>query len=538
MALLVLAGLLAAVFGSRKEALTVTPRRPEDRDVLRVAYTWDMRPDPHRRSSPLPQYNHFILSLWEPLVECDSATGVPEPAAARSWEWSADRKTLTLQLRPDARWSNGDPVTAQDFVRGWDRLLHQNVMLAQTLFPLKNAEAYQAGNVTDLRNVGMRALDDLTLRLELDQPRSSLVAELADPLLAPLHPSSLKVLDSAVYLTDPAALVSNGAFCLVQAGPDGFRLEANAYYHSRGEVRLAGLQFIRAGSRSMAPLLVAAGVADLFTPMPYGQTRALPTDRPVNLDSELVLGITALDFNVTHGPLHDVRVRQALALALDRVGPIQKFDPGHMVPAWSWVPSMPGRAGLVLLKEDVAEARRLLAAAGYPGGKGFPVLRLTLPLWMESDPFPSAYCERWFQQLGITIYPAYESPAKMNARLRAGDYDLLYGTLAATVPDAGDLLSGFLLPLEYTTTKWIDQDVICLLSEANRLTGSARLASLERAERAIMAAVPSVPLMFERRQVMCGAEVRGWYRDALARQSLKRLWLESPPPSYAYRSGP
>ena len=537
LALLVLTGVLAGVFYGRQKSLTVVPRRPEDRDVLRIAYTGEMRPDPHRRTSPLSQYNLFILSLWEPLVECDSATSVPRPAAARSWEWSADRKTLTLQLRPDARWSNGDPVTAQDFVRGWDRLLHQNLLLAQTLFPLRNAEAYQQGRVKDLQAVGMKALDEMTLQLELDQPRSTFVAELADPLLAPLHQTSDEVLRTSSYYMTPAGLVTNGAFRLVQASRDGYRLEVNPQYHGRSEVRLAGAQFIRVDTRALAPLLVAAGIVDLFTPMPYGREPVLPTDRPIRLESELVLATCAMDFNVRRGPLRDERVRLALALALDRVGPIQKYDPGHMVPAWSWVPSMPGREGLVLLKEDAAEARRRLAEAGYPAGKGFPVLRLGLPPSMEEDPFPSAICERWFQELGITVYLAYESPAKLNARLLAGDYDMLYGTLVATVPDAGDMLSGFLQPLEYNSTKWINQDVIRQLNEANTLTGSARLALLEKAERAIMAAVPSVPLMFERRETMCAAEVRGWYVDPLARQSLKRLWLDDPAAREANRPG-
>ena len=141
LALLALSGMLAAVFCGRQQALTVRPRPAEERNVLRVAFTPSLLPDPHRRVFPLSQYNLLILSLWEPLVECDPATSLPQPAAAQSWTWSPDRLTLTLKLRPDARWSNGDPVTAHDFVRGWHRLLEQNKSLAWTLAPLKNVEA-------------------------------------------------------------------------------------------------------------------------------------------------------------------------------------------------------------------------------------------------------------------------------------------------------------------------------------------------------------------------------------------------------------
>jgi ABC-type transport system substrate-binding protein len=97
--------------------------------------------------------------------------------------------------------------------------------------------------------------------------------------------------------------------------------------------------------------------------------------------------------------------------------------------------------------------------------------------------------------------------------------------LLATAPDAGDLMSGYLWPPEFTETKWSDKDVTALLNEANTNVGAGRLALLEKAERRIMAAVPAVPVMFEQRQSLLAAEVEGWYDDPLARQSLKRLWL-------------
>ena len=530
LALLSLGGLMAMAFLGARQSLPAIPRPPEEANVLRVAYVQNLLPDPNQRTFPVPAHNHFILCLWEPLVECDPVTGEPQPAAAASWSWSPDRLVLTLKLRPDARWSNGDPVTAHDFVRSWRRLLRRGMDVAQTLFPLKDAEAYHRRTLLDPEKVGMRAVDDLTLRLELGQVRSTLVAELADPLLAPLHENSEQVLAENSYVTDPEGLVTNGPFRLRRADYNGFLLQASAYYHGRDQVRLAGVHFIRAGSQSVAPLLLAAGVADLLAGTPFDKDRKLPTHRPVTRETELVMSVNAIDFNVTRGPLRDVRVRQALALALDRAGPIEQFNPGQMAPAWSWVPDMPGRAGLVLLKEDADEARRLLAAAGYPGGKGFPVLDMSLPLWMKSDPYPAAWTERWFQELGVRTHVIYEpGPVRAKRMTAAGDYDLLYGNLIATVPDAGDLLSGFLWPAEYSETKWSDKEFVRLLSEAGTKTGADRLALLEKAERRVMAAVPAVPMMFEQRQALRAAEVRGWYADPLARQSLKRLWLASVP---------
>src|SRR5689334_4588890 len=122
--------LMLAVFLGPRQALPVLPRPAGDENILRVGYVQDLQIDPHHRTFPFPVQNQFILSLWEPLIECDPDTGQPQPAAAESWVWSADRLTLTLKLRPDGRWSNGEPVTAHDVVRGWQRLLHQGVEVA------------------------------------------------------------------------------------------------------------------------------------------------------------------------------------------------------------------------------------------------------------------------------------------------------------------------------------------------------------------------------------------------------------------------
>ena len=526
LALLALSGVTAMVFWGPRDSLPVIERRQTDNNFLRVGYVQLLVPDPHRRTFPVPAHNQFILSLWEPLVECDPLTGEPQPAAAQSWTWSADRKILTLKLRPDARWSNGDPVKAADFVRSWRRLLRRNMEVAETLFSLRNAEAFSTGALQQPEAVGVRAVDDFTLQVELDRPRATFVAELADPLLSPLHATSEAVIDRHTYFAQPAALVTNGPFRLVHANYDGFRLEAGEYYHDRATIHLAGIQFVRVGNVGMAPLLVAAGVVDLFSPALLRSGRRLPTTRPLQRDSELVLGVTSIDLNVTRGPLGDARVRQALSLALDRAGAIEKLDPGHMEPAVSWVPAMPGRTGLALLHEDAAEARRLLAAAGYPAGKGFPVLRMALPLRFQRDPFPAAYSERWFQELGIRTYITYESPAAMAARFKTGDYDLFYGTLIATVPDAGDLLSIFLTPAEYVHSKWSDTEIINTLNQADARTGEERRLALEKAERLVMLALPTIPVMFERRQALRATEVQGWYADPLGRQSFKRLWLE------------
>jgi oligopeptide transport system substrate-binding protein len=517
--------LMLAIWLAPRNGLPVMPRPAVDKDVLRVAYVQPVWPDPHSRGFPFPTQNQFVLCLWEPLIECDPETGQPQPAAAAGWRWSDDRRTLTIALRRDGRWSNGEPVTARDFVRAWRRLLHQDAHQAAVLFPVENAERFHREKTGKGDDLGLEAVDDFTLRIRLTAVRSTFVAELADPLLSPLHEGTERVLKEHRYRRDPAALVTNGAFCLEQAKAGSFRLKASAHYHSRSAVRLTGVEYICADSFRMARLLVAAGRVDLMAPIPPGAPVALPTDRCLTEESEMAMVITALDLNVTRGPLSDPRVRRALALAMDRAGSIRESDVDRLVPAYSWVPDMPGRPGLSLLSENANEARRLLAEAGYAGGQDFPVLIMPVTVRDANYGYWQAWTERWFRELGIRTYLAFQTDDERKRCMKTGDYDVCPSGLIATVPDAGDMLGSFAFPEIFSGTRWINPEIKRLMAEANNTTGLERLQRLERIERLAMEAVPTIPMMFERRRTLLSVEVEGWYADPLGRQALKRLAL-------------
>lgn len=517
--------LFSVLLGSR-HGLPVRPRPPGEDQVLRVAYIQDLQIDPHRRSAPFPVQNQFVLSLWEPLIECDPETGQPLPAAAEGWVWSDDRLTLTLKLRADGRWSNGDPVTAQDFVRGWRRLLGQSMDVASVLFPLKNAVAFHEGKAK-AEDVGLVAVDELTLRLTLAGIRSTMVTELADPLLSPLHATTEAVLAQKSYFRDPARLVTNGAFCLERASRDGFRLRAALRYRDRAHLQLAGVEFIRVDSLKLGRLLLASGGVDMVAPLPDEFLAPLPTGRRVVEASEMALIVSTLDLNTERGPLRDLRVRRALALAMGRAESLKSEVPNSVVPSYAWVPDMPGRPALKLMREDAAEARRLLTDAGYPGGRGFPTLILPIsPRWRIFS-YIQDWTDRWYRELGIRTYLAYQTDSARMEGMKNGDYDVVFNGLIATVPDAGDMLSAFAYPGVYNASHWSDPQLEEMLTDANRKTGAERLAVLEQVERRVLDAVPTIPVMFERRRTLLAAEVGGWYADPLGRQALRRLAIRS-----------
>jgi oligopeptide transport system substrate-binding protein len=323
--------------------------------------------------------------------------------------------------------------------------------------------------------------------------------------------------------------VTNGAFCLQRADAEGFRLHRSRHYRDAAGVRLAGVQFTRVDSLKMARLLVAAGRVDMMGPIPEGRLAPLPTDRRTIEATEMALIVSSLDLNTSRGPLKDPRVRRALSLALDRAASIRAAGPNLMVPALAWVPDMPGRPGLKILREDPAEARRLLAEAGYPGGKDFPVLVMPVsPAW-RSYTYLQDWTDSWYRELGIRTYMAYQTNAQRAELQKTGDYDIIFNGLIATVPDAGDMLGAFAMPGMYSASRWEDAETVRLMGQADRKTGTERLALLEQIERRVMDAVPTIPTVFEHRRTLLAAEVGGWYADPLGRQSLKRLSLESSP---------
>jgi len=275
-------------------------------------------------------------------------------------------------------------------------------------------------------------------------------------------------------------------------------------------------------------LLVATGRVDMMAPLPEGIPAPLPTDRSVREVSEMALIVSTLDLNTERGPLRDPRVRRALALAMDRTASLQ--SPAHktLVPAYAWVPDMPGRPALSILREDANEARRLLAEAGYPGGRGFPVLIMPVsPRW-RTYTYLQDWTDRWYRELGVRTYIATQSDEERSRGQKNGSYDVIFNGLIATVPDAGDMLATFALPGVFNATGWSDPEVNRLLREADRKTGSERLALLEQVERRVMDAVPTIPTMFESRRTLLATEVEGWYADPLGRQALKRLAIRVP----------
>jgi oligopeptide transport system substrate-binding protein len=202
--------------------------------------------------------------LFEGLLHFDQS-GQPQPGIARSWDISADRRTYTFHLRPEAKWSNGDPVTATDFVGSWRRVLLPETAseYAYILYPIKNAEAFNESKTTDFSTVGVKALDAHTLQVELENPTSYFLDLCCFMTYLPVHlPSIQKYGDDWIK---PGKLVNNGPFLLDQWKLNyRIRLKKNPYFWDAKNVHLETVDLLPIDNAITAYNFYASKVADLI----------------------------------------------------------------------------------------------------------------------------------------------------------------------------------------------------------------------------------------------------------------------------------
>jgi len=317
----------------------------------------------------------IVSALFEGLTRLNAKTVVPEPSLADRWEIAPDELTYTFHIRTNAVWSTGEPITANDFVYSWIRALDPATAsdYAGQLFYIKNAEDFNAGKIKDPNLVGVHALDAQTLRVELNHPTAFFLDLCAFQTLAIVPRQTIEQYGDRWLMARP--LPSSGAYELVSWRlNDKVRLKKNPRYWDATNTQVELVDFLPVGSATTALNLYETGEADVVW-----DKDLLPTEQFDVIkqwpDSHTFtyLGTYFFRFNVTRKPFDDARVRRALAMAIDRdrltrrVTKAGELPTDHLTPDGTANYHPPHGLGY-----DPEQARKLLAEAGYPGGKNFP----------------------------------------------------------------------------------------------------------------------------------------------------------------------
>ena len=474
-------------------------------------------------------------ALFEGLTARDSA-GRIVPGIASSWEISLDRRTYTFHLRPSV-WSNGDPLTSLDFLQSWRRALDPLTAsgYADFYYYIVNGEAYNRGKITDFDEVGVKAPDDQTLIVTLNFPTPFFLDLCCCSILAPIHLDSLKRWGDDWI--KPGKLVSNGPYMLAAwRVNDRITLQKNPHYWDAAHVTFNRIDALSITSATTAFNLFHSGLADLILDKGLVPTFFIDAirEKPY-FHSSPILGTYFYRFNVTRKPFNDVRVRQALAMTIDRQRIVDRITRAGEPPSETYTP--PGFAGYeppAGLAYDPQKARQLLAAAGYPGGKGFPSVSLLYNSDEQNAEIATEIQAAWKKELGIEIsLRTQEWKVYLNS-LDDLDYDIGRSSWVADYPDPNTFLDCFVTGRGNNRTGWSSSAYDSLLDAARSEPDPVRrMDELQRAESILIAKETVVAPIYTYVGITLyeGAKLGGFQAIPLDDHPLRELyWKQDRPP--------
>ncbi len=480
--------------------------------------------DPHIINS-LQDFN-IVLSLFEGLTQYDPKDSSPVPAVATHWEATKDLQTWTFHLRDDAKWSNGESVTAQDFAYAYQRMLSPKLAseYAYMLFCLEGAEAFLGGKTDDFSTVGVKVIDDYTLELKLVYPVPYLPDLIAHASWYPVPKSAIEAhgaMDQrGSRWTRPGNLVSNGPFTLTEWIPNQLiTVEKSPTYWNQENIHLNAVKFYPIESTASEEAAFRAGQLHITTGVPIDKLAVYREDPEPSkvFDEHPILATYYYRFNTRKPPLDDVRVRRALSLAINREQLVSKVTLGGQVPARALTP--PGTGGYTagdLLTGDVDEARRLLAAAGYPNGEGFPKLEILFNTNDGHRRIAEAIQQMWRKELNVDI-GLYNQEAKVQSdSMRDGNYTIARMAWIGDYVDASTFLELMLSDSGNNQTGWASEEYDALVNKARyAINREERWTLYRQAEKILMADSPIAPIYFYVNNRLMTPSVKGFYGNLI-----------------------
>jgi len=476
------------------------------------------------------------MALFEGLTIPDPVTLEPRPGVAKSWEYDDKTLTWTFHLRAEAKWSNGDPVTAGDFVFSYQRILMPalGADYANMLYVIKNGQAFNEGRIKDFTQVGVKALDDHTLQIQLEHPTGYFLELCYHQTFLPVHPPTIKKFDAMTRRDSgwdkAGSLVGNGPFLLTKyVLGEVVEVKKNPNYWDAAHVRLNGVRFFPIADVNAEERAFRNGALHMTSTLPPPRIPAYKETHSPYLRVMPVYGAYFYSINTrkAKGALSDPRVRRALGLAIDRQALVDHVTRGGQLPAYSLTPPSPLYTPRAQLHEDVAEAKRLLAAAGYPDGKGVAPIEL---LYNTSDAHRAVaeYLQQsWKQSLGLDVRLAnVASPAWMDRRHNA-DYDIIRAGWYGDYLDPSTFLELFSSDNEMEQTGWknTDYDKSILAARAEN-DPAKRMEDFQQAESVLMTESPFIPLYYYTTIFLIRPEVRGYENNLLDEHIYQNIYLD------------
>ena len=481
--------------------------------------------------------HHVISALMEGLVLKDRKTLLPKPGVAESWDISDDGRVYTFKIRDNARWSNGDSLTANDFVWSWWRALQPALgnLYAYMLFPIENAQEYYEGALTDFSKVGAKALDENTLQVTLNHPTPYFLQLLDHYSLFPVHKETIEKFGAAdergTRWTYAGNLVGNGAFTLDEWEINRkILVKKNKNYWDSDNVDLNEIVFLPIDNMVTEERMFRAGQLHVTSSLPADKIATYKEidDSPMRISPYLGTYFYRINVDVPH--LQDPRIRRALAMAIDRVNLVEKITKGGQIPAYAMTP--PGTMGYFpesSLQYDPEQARKLLSDAGYPNGKDFPITEILYNTNEGHRKIAIAIQEMWKKNLNIDIQILNQEWKVYLDSESAGEYQISRAGWIGDYVDPNNFLDMFICEGGNNRTGWCNEeydDLILKIAPATK-SHKERLEIFQKAETMLLDDMPVIPIYTYTSIQLIDSAVKNFDSNIMNHAYYKDIYLES-----------
>ncbi|MGL5122963.1 MAG: peptide ABC transporter substrate-binding protein [Fusobacteriaceae bacterium] len=508
--------------------------------VQKMSYNLGADPktlDPHLNSSV--DGSIVIGNAFEGLfyIDNDSKT---IPAAAESVNISDDGTVYTFFLRKNAKWSDGKPVTAHDFMYSWIRGLKPETAMEYVyqLFYIKNSESFYNGT-SKIEDLGIKIIDDYTIELTLEQATPYFLSLAAFPAYFPLREDIVEK-DSA-WATKVETYIGNGPFKIKSWSPkENIVFMKNENYWDSANVKLEELRFDQIVDEKTSLGAFQTGEFDIGENPPISEIETL-------LNSGVAkqypyLGTYFYAFNITGNTspevakfLGDKRVRKALSLAIDRKTLVEKVTKGGQLPALSFVPK-----GIITTDEkefstksyfsdspQIDEAQKLLAEAGYSDPSSLPIIKFTYNTNDSHSIIAQAIQDMWKKNLGLNIELKNEEWAVFQTSRNEKNYEIARHGWIADYNDPMTFLDLWVTSSGNNDAGFSNLDYDKLIKEAQKEQNPEnRTTLLHQAEDILMDEMPIIPLYYYTNIVYSNPKAKGWVKSPLGDVSFKNAYME------------
>ena len=466
--------------------------------------------------------HHIIMSLIEGLVAEDPSGSGVVPGTAERWETSSDGLVWTFHLRANARWSNGDPVTAQDFVRSYERFLSPSIasQYAEFLYHVVGAREFNKGELKDFSKTGFSAPDEHTLVLRLNAPVPFLLESMKHYAWFPVHIPTIEKFGGLARpgspWTRPGNFVGNGPFVLAEWKPNQHILVTKSpTYWNSAATKLDGVKFFPVENQETEERMFRTGQLHVTNALPLPKIPLYRDQNPKEFRSDDYYSSSFIRVNTTRKPLDDVRVRRALALALDREAYVKILEGGQK-PAYHFTPESPAYSARANLTHNVEEARHLLAEAGYPDGKNFPPVEFLYVTSNTAKQLAEVFQQMWRTSLGINISLRNEEWKVYLSSQESKNYDLCRAGWTADYPDPHTFLDMWVTGGGNNLTGYSNPEYDRLLGSAlSSPTEAARMEIYQQLDAFLVRDLPVIPINYSKTIRAVSPKVKNWVPNLL-----------------------